>query len=65
MARGGKRQDTGGFGDRKGDVARTKRLRQALRENLKRRKSQARGRTQGSGNASHDSAGFVTDKSRE
>jgi hypothetical protein len=42
--------------------ARTDRLRAALRENLKRRKSQARGRSQagadGTG-APHDSAGFV------
>jgi len=42
--------------------ARTDRLRAALRENLKRRKSQAKGRAQagadGAG-APHDSAGFV------
>jgi hypothetical protein len=50
---------------RKGDRARTERLRAALRENLKRRKSQARGRSKpaaGDANdagASHDSAGFV------
>ena len=65
MASGGKRQDTGRSGDRKGDAARAERLRQALRDNLKRRKSQARGRTLASGAASHDSAGFVTDKSRQ
>ena len=42
--------------------ARTDRLRAALRENLKRRKSQARGRSQattGGAGAPHDSAGFV------
>jgi predicted phage gp36 major capsid-like protein len=47
-------------------AARAARLRAALRENLKRRKAQARERTsQESGDsaaASHDSAGFVVDK---
>ena len=56
-------------GDRKGDAARAERLRAALRENLKRRKSQARGRSQsGPGMneaAAHDSAGIVPDKARE
>jgi hypothetical protein len=52
-------------GGRKGDPARTERLRAALRENLKRRKSQARGRSQadaGERTTPHDSAGFVPDK---
>ena len=40
------------------------RLKLALRENLKRRKVQARGRTQ-TGAAPHDSAGFVPDKSKD
>jgi hypothetical protein len=47
--------------DRKGEQARTDRLRAALRENLKRRKSQARGRIQADkdrAGAPHDSAGF-------
>ena len=61
MAGGVKRPNIGG--ERKGDPERAERLRQALRENLKRRKSQARGRTRGSGGSSHDSAGFVPDKS--
>jgi len=56
-------------GDRKGDSARTERLRAALRENLKRRKSQARGRSQSGPEANeaatHDSAGIVPDKARE
>ena len=51
-------------GDRKGDAARAERLRAALRENLKRRKSQARGRSQ-PGPATHDSAGIVQDKSKD
>jgi hypothetical protein len=57
----------GSTGARKGDETRAERLRAALRENLKRRKSQARGRLQGGSAggpaASHDSAGFVPDKS--
>jgi hypothetical protein len=45
---------------RKGDGARAERLRAALRENLKRRKSQARGRSRPEDpGATHDSAGFV------
>ena len=56
-------------GDRKGDAARAERLRAALRENLKRRKSQARGRSQpGPGMeqvAAHDSAGIVQDKAKD
>ena len=65
MASGEKGQKEGDqSGDRKGDAARTERLRAALRENLKRRKLQARGRTEAGGPA-HDSAGFVPDKSQE
>jgi hypothetical protein len=45
---------------RKGDEARAQRLRTALRENLKRRKSQARERSQTSA-PSHDSAGILPD----
>ena len=45
-------------GVRKGDGKRAERLRAALRENLKRRKSQARQRTAA---PSHDSAGIVPD----
>jgi hypothetical protein len=56
-------------GDRKGDAARAERLRAALRENLKRRKSQARSRSHaGPGPneaAAHDSAGIVPDKARD
>lgn len=62
MASGEKRQDTGPADGRKGDAARADRLRRALRENLKRRKTQARGRQREEG-ASHDSAGFLPDKS--
>ena len=55
-------------GDRKGDAARAERLRAALRENLKRRKSQARGRSQSGPGleqaAAHDSAGFVQEKAQ-
>jgi hypothetical protein len=48
--------------DRKGNGARAERLRTALRENLKRRKSQARGRSQPEDRgAPHDSAGFVAE----
>jgi hypothetical protein len=47
-------------GARKGDGTRAERLRTALRENLKRRKSQARERSQASAQ-SHDSAGILTD----
>jgi len=73
MASGAKGQNSGQTGDRKGDSARAERLRAALRENLKRRKLQVKGRaTVGaeagpdSGQAaSHDSAGFVPDKSKD
>jgi hypothetical protein len=55
--------------DRKGDAARAERLRSALRENLKRRKSQARGRSQSGPRSeqvpAHDSAGFVPDKAKD
>ena len=55
-------------GDRKGDVARAERLRVALRENLKRRKTQARGRSQsGPGPdevATRDSAAIMPDKAK-
>lgn len=51
-------------GAHKGDKARAERLRKALRENLKRRKLQLRGRTEAQG-AAHDSAGFMPDKSKE
>ena len=55
-------------GAHKGDKARAERLRKALRENLKRRKLQVRGRTEAgteAGGAAHDSAGFMPDKSKE
>ncbi len=73
MASGAKGQNSGQTGDRKGDSARAERLRMALRENLKRRKLQVKGRAAGntqvgqdSGQApSHDSAGFVPDKSKD
>ena len=42
-----------------GSVARAERLKQALRQNLKRRKAQQRGREAG---ATHDSAGIAADK---
>jgi len=47
-------------GTRKGDGARADRLKAALRENLKRRKSQARERSRTAA-PSHDSAGIVPD----
>ena len=44
---------------------REQRLRAALRENLKRRKAQARGRTEHRGTMEpHDSAGIVDDKEK-
>ena len=64
-------------GTRKGDGTRADRLRAALRENLKRRKLQVKGRAKegstgraevaqdSSQGASHDSAGFVPDKSKD
>jgi hypothetical protein len=63
MESSGKRQGTDPADRSKGDAARADRLRRALRENLKRRKTQARGREQVEGGASHDSAGFAPDKS--
>ncbi|MCZ7657496.1 MAG: hypothetical protein M5U07_06380 [Xanthobacteraceae bacterium] len=49
--------------DRPQSTARRERLEAALRENLKRRKAQARGRAEDAGDPqSHDSAGFVADK---
>jgi len=69
MASGAKGQNGGQPGDRKGDTARAERLRAALRENLKRRKLQVKGRAAGSADsdqpAPHDSAGFVPDKSKD
>ena len=66
MTSGAKGQNGGQSGDRKGDTARAERLRAALRENLKRRKLQVKGRAEASGRAaSHDSAGFVPDKSND
>ena len=73
MASGAKGQNSGQSGDRKGDTARAERLRAALRENLKRRKLQVKGRAQERSTeqaetgqaASHDSAGFVPDKSKD
>jgi hypothetical protein len=69
MASGAKGQNGGQTGDRKGDSARAERLRAALRENLKRRKLQVRGRAEAGQTsdqaASHDSAGFVPDKSKD
>jgi hypothetical protein len=58
-----KGQKPGQPGARRGDAARAERLRAALRENLKRRKVQAKGRDQAS--APHDSAGFVPDKAKD
>jgi hypothetical protein len=67
MTRGSDRLSAG---PRKRDGARQARLKAALRENLKRRKSQARGRAEaGEAGPTHDSAGFVPniapDKSRD
>jgi hypothetical protein len=52
-------------GGRKCGNARVDRLRAALRENLKRRKAQSKGRAQAKARhsgATHDSAGIVQDK---
>ena len=51
-------------GDRKGDAARAERLRAALRENLKRRKAQAKGRSH-AGDPAHDSDGIVPDNTED
>ena len=64
MTSGQKGQKGSQSGDRKGDAARAERLRAALRENLKRRKLQARGQTE-AGSSAHDSAGIVPDKSKD
>ena len=60
-----KGQKPGQPGARRGDAARAERLRAALRENLKRRKVQAKGRDQDQASAPHDSAGFVPDKAKD
>ena len=65
MTSGAKGQNGGRSGGRKGDTARAERLRAALRENLKRRKLQVKGRAEAGRAASHDSAGFVPDKSKD
>ena len=65
MASGEQGQKGRQSGGRKGDAARAERLRTALRDNLKRRKAQAKGRTAAEGCAPHDSAGFVPDKSND
>ena len=52
-------------GERKGDAARAERLRAALRENLKRRKAQAKGRVGTDRTAAHDSAEIIPDKSKD
>ena len=62
MTSGGKGQKGSQSGERKGDAARAERLRAALRENLRRRKLQARQRSGRSEGATHDSAGFVAEK---
>ncbi len=43
-------------------AARAERLKQALRQNLKRRKAQQRGRSRDAADATHDSAEFAADK---
>jgi len=67
MVSGEKGQNTGQSSGRKGNAARAARLRLALRENLKRRKVQAKGRSLGRDEpgAAHDSAGIVPDKSQD
>jgi hypothetical protein len=66
MASGKGGKSNASAGGRRGDGARAERLRTALRENLKRRKTQARGRAQSEDAAPpHDSAGFVPDKSKD
>lgn len=60
MSPGAKEASGTSPGTRKGDRARADRLRAALRENLKRRKSQVRERSQASA-PSHDSAGILPD----
>jgi hypothetical protein len=68
MTSGGKDHKGAPSGARKGDDARAARLKAALRENLKRRKAQARERSldrTDAGGAAHDSAEFVPDKSKD
>jgi hypothetical protein len=70
MVSGEKGQNTGRSSGRKGGAARAARLRVALRENLKRRRVQAKGRSLGGGDliggdVAHDSAGIVPDKSED
>ena len=48
--------------DRASTTARAQRLKQALRQNLKRRKAQQRGRLRNPDDATHDSAGIAADK---
>jgi hypothetical protein len=60
-----KDQKAGPAGGRKAGDARAERLRTALRDNLKRRKMQARARSRPEVTTAHDSAGFLPDKSRE
>ena len=64
MTNGQKAQKGGQSGDRKGDAARAERLRAALRQNLKRRKAQAKGRSQ-TGDPAHDSAEIVPDNTED
>jgi hypothetical protein len=54
------------MGDPKSQAAqeRERRLQAALRENLKRRKAQARGRADKEGPEPHDSAGIIADKDK-
>jgi hypothetical protein len=60
----GKSNDAGAV--RKGDPTRAERLRATLRQNLKRRRSQARKRAeQRPDEVTHDSAGFATDKAED
>jgi hypothetical protein len=68
MTGGDQSKDGPRSGGRKGDPVRAARLRAALRENLRRRKSQARGRAQadaGEQAQPHDSAGFVAEIARD
>jgi hypothetical protein len=65
MTSGEKDHKGGRSGVRKGDDARAARLKAALRENLRRRKAQARQRSAGGEGPAHDSAGFVPDKSKD
>jgi hypothetical protein len=66
MASGKGGKSNASAGSRQADGARAERLRTALRENLKRRKAQARGRAEtDDAEPPHDSAGFVPDKSED